>query len=260
MDPETNAMTSKTMDLSEATAAARAGGILSVTLKAHGALFYLELETQQGSVCTLVTTNGRKPRAFRKPEKAFVVVRDLGLDAGRFTLYGWRPDEVDFERTTRPDKSTFLKEAFAAGHDAWFRQAVLDSLHDDGQIHSHADAIEALYSGYYKRSDPEKVASASINSGVRVDWRDMAFFDARAIGQSDSALSAPACEQIDRQIAQLGIQPELGAPGRVDGTRELMVANTPYIAVYRVTPAVQIVRLLHATKRQPKWGVPKRRS
>ncbi|MFM0197797.1 hypothetical protein PQQ65_32360 [Paraburkholderia strydomiana] len=268
-------MTSKTMDLSEATAAARAGGIQSVTLKAQGAAFYLELETRQAGVATLVTTNGRKPRAFRRPEKAFVVVRDLGLDAGRFSLHGWRPDEADFERRARPDKSAFLKEAFAAGHDAWFRQAVLDSLRDDSEIYTHTDAIEALYSGFRsKLGDPDGPLPERHRESLAIEWRDMAFFDALAIGEAiaiDGGFNDPSCDEIDSQIAQLAKQHERGTPGRVDGTHELVIARTPYVAVYMITPVdpfgetgradtkIQMVRLLHATKQQPKWDSKKRR-
>jgi hypothetical protein len=267
--------TTKTMDLSEATAAARAGGILSVTLRGQGASFYIELETRQGGFATLVTSNGRKPRAFRKPEKAFVVLRDMGLDAGRFVLNGWRPDEADFERRARPDKSAFLKEAFAAGHDAWFRQAVLDSLRDDGEIFGHENAIEALYSGFHnKLGEPDRPMPLRHKKSVPVEWRDMALFDALTVGETiavDSGANDPACDEIDRQVAQLAKQQELGAPGRVDGTRELAIARTPYIAVYMITPVdpfgetgnrktkIQVVRLLHATKQQPKWDSTKRR-
>jgi hypothetical protein len=255
--------TTKTMDLSEATAAARAGGILSVTLRAQGASFYIELETRQGGFATLVTSNGRKPRAFRKPDKAFVVLRDMGLDTGRFTLNGWRPDEADFERRARPDKSAFLKEAFAAGHDAWFRQAVLASVNDDGEIFRHEDAIEALYSGFQKWI-PDAPAPKRQKKSVPVVWRDMALFDALAVGEAvaiDGGFNDPACAEIDRQIAQLAKHPELAPAGRVDGTHELAIERTPYIAAYDLIDGEpRILRLLHATKQQPKWDSTKRRT
>jgi addiction module RelE/StbE family toxin len=44
--------------------------------------------------------------------------------------------------------------------------------------------------------------------------------------------------------------PERGRPGRVAGTRELIVA--PYVIAYRVRPkAVQILRVLHGARRWP---------
>jgi toxin ParE1/3/4 len=44
--------------------------------------------------------------------------------------------------------------------------------------------------------------------------------------------------------------PERGRPGRVTGTRELVVA--PYLIAYRIRPnAVQILRVLHGARRWP---------
>ncbi len=46
--------------------------------------------------------------------------------------------------------------------------------------------------------------------------------------------------------------PNIGRPGRVAGTREMVISNTPYIAVYRVrSNIVRILRLLHTARRWP---------
>ncbi|MGO9598023.1 MAG: type II toxin-antitoxin system RelE/ParE family toxin [Isosphaeraceae bacterium] len=46
--------------------------------------------------------------------------------------------------------------------------------------------------------------------------------------------------------------PALGRPGRVTGTREIMVPDTPYILPYRVRgDAVEILRFFHAARRWP---------
>lgn len=51
---------------------------------------------------------------------------------------------------------------------------------------------------------------------------------------------------------QLASFPMLGKTGRVEGTRELVIANTPYILIYRVKgQAVTILRILPASKRYP---------
>jgi addiction module RelE/StbE family toxin len=43
-----------------------------------------------------------------------------------------------------------------------------------------------------------------------------------------------------------------GRPGKVAGTRELVIAGTPYIVPYRVTgDAVQIITILHSAQRWP---------
>ncbi len=47
--------------------------------------------------------------------------------------------------------------------------------------------------------------------------------------------------------------PNIGRPGRVHGTRELVINRTPFIAVYKVIRnTVWILRVLHAARRWPK--------
>ena len=46
--------------------------------------------------------------------------------------------------------------------------------------------------------------------------------------------------------------PHIGRPGRVPGTRELVIPQTPYIVPYRVRgEAVQILRVYHGARRWP---------
>jgi toxin ParE1/3/4 len=46
--------------------------------------------------------------------------------------------------------------------------------------------------------------------------------------------------------------PQMGRPGRVPGTRELVVPRTPYIVPYRVQRAtIQILRVFHGARRWP---------
>lgn len=46
--------------------------------------------------------------------------------------------------------------------------------------------------------------------------------------------------------------PNIGRPGRVPGTRELVVSRTPFIAVYRVEAGVLwVLRVLHGARRWP---------
>lgn len=43
----------------------------------------------------------------------------------------------------------------------------------------------------------------------------------------------------------------LGRVGRMAGTRELVIANTPYIAVYTTNGVVVLLRLLHGAQKWP---------
>ena len=50
----------------------------------------------------------------------------------------------------------------------------------------------------------------------------------------------------------LADHPKLGAPGRVPGTRELVIPHTPYVIPYRVRGShIEIVRVYHSARRWP---------
>lgn len=58
-------------------------------------------------------------------------------------------------------------------------------------------------------------------------------------------------EDIENKAVRLLDFPELGRPGRVDGTRELVVSNN-YILIYQAHPdVICILRVLHAALRWP---------
>lgn len=59
-------------------------------------------------------------------------------------------------------------------------------------------------------------------------------------------------ERVQEAVEYLVDHPTMGRPGRVSGTRELVISGTPFIVVYRVAvPSVQILRVLHHAR---KWG------
>ena len=59
-------------------------------------------------------------------------------------------------------------------------------------------------------------------------------------------------DAIEAAVLRLADHPRLGRPGRVPGTRELVVGGTPYVILYRVEEsAVVILRLLHGAQRWP---------
>lgn len=52
--------------------------------------------------------------------------------------------------------------------------------------------------------------------------------------------------------ARLGETPALGWPGRIAGTRELVVAGTPFIIAYRLPEtSIEILRVLHGAQLWP---------
>lgn len=58
--------------------------------------------------------------------------------------------------------------------------------------------------------------------------------------------------EIERQIKHLPDHPAQGRPGRLAGTRELVISHTPFIVVYRIEgDALQILHFLHGAQQWP---------
>lgn len=73
------------------------------------------------------------------------------------------------------------------------------------------------------------------------------------IAQDNPLAAIEQDEQIERQVGLLLLQPKMGRPGRVKGTRELVVSRTPFIVAYRIEGSrIEIIRLLHGAQRWPK--------
>lgn len=91
---------------------------------------------------------------------------------------------------------------------------------------------------------------------MKLIWAKRALAEIDAIFAYVAADSPPAAERLALLIetkAQVLIdQPNMGRPGRVDGTREFVVTGTPYILPYRVRDGrVEILAALHASRQWP---------
>ncbi|WP_281783101.1 type II toxin-antitoxin system RelE/ParE family toxin [Sinimarinibacterium flocculans] len=76
--------------------------------------------------------------------------------------------------------------------------------------------------------------------------------EADHIAQDDPAAAARMVVLIEDAVAMLADHPGLGRPGRVPGTRELVVPGTPYLVPYRVRGQhVDILRVFHGRRRWP---------
>lgn len=71
--------------------------------------------------------------------------------------------------------------------------------------------------------------------------------------EQDSSSAAGLLEDRIVQAVEMLLEfPQIGRPGRVSGTRELVVSGTPYIAAYRVQGnTVTVLRVLHGAQRWP---------
>jgi addiction module RelE/StbE family toxin len=94
---------------------------------------------------------------------------------------------------------------------------------------------------------------------MRVKWLRAALRnldeEATYIAADDPAAARLVVERVLAAVARLEHLPAMGRPGRVPGTRELIVEKTRYIVPYRVRDdAVEILRVFHTSRRVPaRW-------
>jgi toxin ParE1/3/4 len=90
-----------------------------------------------------------------------------------------------------------------------------------------------------------------------VKWSEEALDDLRSLQayiSADNPLAAQklAMPIVDSIETNLPDNPHIGRPGRVAGTRELVITNTSYIVPYRIqSGAVQVLRVYHGARRWP---------
>lgn len=88
-------------------------------------------------------------------------------------------------------------------------------------------------------------------------WSDLAIQHLNEIVAYISAEDPPAAHRVVDRIVTLAEtilpeQPEIGRPGRVPGTRELVVSQPPYIVAYRqIGPEITIVAVIHGARKWP---------
>ena len=72
------------------------------------------------------------------------------------------------------------------------------------------------------------------------------------IAVDNPVAAARMVHRIRTAVKRLARFPALGRPGRVAGTRELVITGTPYIVPYRVKgDVVQVITILHTAQRWP---------
>jgi toxin ParE1/3/4 len=72
------------------------------------------------------------------------------------------------------------------------------------------------------------------------------------IAEDNPAAATRLVERIQTTVERLRDFPALGRPGRVSGTRELVIPGTSYIVPYRVAEEqIQILALIHGARRWP---------
>lgn len=119
-----------------------AGGVLSVTLKADGAGFEMQIETLRGLAHLVKSRNKSELRRFLDPRKALLLLRDLGIREAHIDSQKWRPEDHEFERKPRPDSAEAIKAAHEAlSHTDWLREKLLMSAADTRPRVSHEQVM-----------------------------------------------------------------------------------------------------------------------
>jgi toxin ParE1/3/4 len=91
---------------------------------------------------------------------------------------------------------------------------------------------------------------------VKIVWTEPARRDLRQIFEYIAEDSPKAASKllavIKERAALLQGNPHMGRVGRVDGTRELVIAGTPYILPYRMEEnKIQILAVFHGARQWP---------
>lgn len=75
---------------------------------------------------------------------------------------------------------------------------------------------------------------------------------AQYIQQDNTSASLQIIAKIQTSVNQLSEFPFMGRKGRIEGTRELIISNSPYIVIYRIqSDQVEILRILHSSQKFP---------
>jgi toxin ParE1/3/4 len=93
-------------------------------------------------------------------------------------------------------------------------------------------------------------------AALTIKWTKQAIADVDNIydfiAASDPQVARAMVDRIDRAITNLTLHPKMGRSGRVAGSRELVVAGTPYIVAYRLrSRTVELLGVIHAARRWP---------
>ena len=92
---------------------------------------------------------------------------------------------------------------------------------------------------------------------MRLVWSPQAVEDLAALrayieGDDPKAARKTAVRVVEAIETLIPANPKVGRPGRVPGTRELVIARTPYIVPYRLREGtIEILRVFHGARRWP---------
>lgn len=93
-------------------------------------------------------------------------------------------------------------------------------------------------------------------ASMKLRWTRHAIDDLKQAHDFIAEHNPPAARgvilRIESALKALRGYPEIGRPGRVEGTRELVIPDTPFIIAYRLTArSIEILAVMHGHRRWP---------
>jgi toxin ParE1/3/4 len=74
----------------------------------------------------------------------------------------------------------------------------------------------------------------------------------RHIEKDSEEYAARVASRILKAVDLLGSHPEIGRPGRIAGTREFVISDTPYVIPYRVRgERLELIAVFHGRQKWP---------
>jgi toxin ParE1/3/4 len=91
---------------------------------------------------------------------------------------------------------------------------------------------------------------------MKIRWLDTAVFDLKNLRQFIATENPGAASRVAKKIINsvnlLSEHPEMGRPGRIVHTRELIIPEFPYIVPYRIKAGfIEIIRVFHCAREWP---------
>ena len=91
---------------------------------------------------------------------------------------------------------------------------------------------------------------------MNLAWSNRATIDRLAIfiwiAEDNPQAAADVDDRIEAAAQRLKDFPNSGRPGRIEGTRELVIGRTPYIAPYQIIgDTVRVLRVIHGARMWP---------
>lgn len=91
---------------------------------------------------------------------------------------------------------------------------------------------------------------------MKIVWTRLALSDLDAaynyIAANNPSAAVDIIDRIEKAINNLTQYPEIGRPGRIPGTKELVVTRTPFILPYRIQgEQIEILAVIHAARQWP---------